>query len=299
MDTDRIWDSLGEDFQWGIQGLREKTFSSKFMITRLPSGKVLLKDFRGRYLAPKAVGSNPTKYPIQPDRETPEPCTEFKVYSRGNKVAFKAHNGLFLARVFKGGHVLEAAKPFIDASCFFRPLIGELMLPAFDILNVIVGDLSGLKCHPSVVKKETYINQSEVPESHTFTMIWEASFLDTTVWNRRWGLGLAVAGEFKVLDTTATVRYNRDNKVVSMPNMVFETYTQVVEIPPQTKVVAKLLVNKQNLAAVPFTAIIQKLKASGEVLTFQEAGVWRGLVYHGLSLEVKMEPLDGDSCTPM
>ncbi|XP_060108997.1 uncharacterized protein LOC132581651 isoform X2 [Heteronotia binoei] len=296
MDNCMYWDSSGDDHQLAILAAEEKNFSSKYFVTVTQQGKVALRDFRKFYLATKPVGNS---QPLLPEHHTPEASSEFKVFHKDNKIAFRAHNGCFLARVFREFSTIEASKTTVDSSCFFQPEIGDRFLPTYDVLNVDIGDHSNLKCRRCVLKKETYVNRSEEPVNHRFKLTWKKETIQTTVWVHRWGLGLATTADFTILDTEATLKYNEDNdKVVSVPKVICETLAEVVEVPPKTKATARLVVCKQDHVSVPFRVKIRKLKPGGFLQSFVTPGVWHGLVYCDLKLEIKMKPLR-TPCTVM
>ncbi|XP_053144873.1 uncharacterized protein LOC128342070 [Hemicordylus capensis] len=289
MDNLMFWDSLGRGCDWAIQGVSEKTESSKFQITLLPSGKILLRDWVGMYLAPRQSG-HPNTYPILPVLHSENAALQYEVFHRDNMVAFRAHNGLFLSRVFRSFHTIEAAKRFADDSCYFRPVIGDLLSPTLQIVRVIPGNLSRVKCYRCVLKKETYINRSEAPENHTFTMTWETQHADRVFWKRLWGLGMASSLQFNIMDMTATVKYSQDNeRVVTVMRNISETCTEQVVVPPRMKATARLVFSKDNATAVSFVAMITKTKSDGDVVILYEPGAWSGLVYFNVRLEVKIE----------
>ncbi|KAH0628920.1 hypothetical protein JD844_010558 [Phrynosoma platyrhinos] len=296
MDNDLFWDSLPEA---AIEGTSEKKKTSKFKVIHVSLGKVILRNWKGVCLAPVEVGTDPKTFPVLPVQYSEDPSLEFKVFHRGNKVAFQAHNGLFLARKYRRSHVLEAATFPPDDTCFFHPLIGDLLLPTFEIMNVNPRDLSQVKCRRCLLDRQTYFNRSKVPIRHTFTMAWDTHCTDRIVWNRLWGLGLPSSCSFTVKDATPTVSYTEDNEyIISVSRHILETITKEVVVPPRTKATASLWVKKHNDAAVPFTAFIGKVKPDGEVVAFNEGGAWTGLVYHGLHMEVTMEGLH-KLCTVM
>ncbi|XP_053150583.1 uncharacterized protein LOC128344469 isoform X2 [Hemicordylus capensis] len=297
MDNLLFWDSLGTDYNWAIYGLFEKKQSSKFQVTLLPSGNVLLRDWKDMYLAPRPVGRGLNTSRIIAVEYSEDASLQYEVFYRENKVAFRACNGLYLSRVFRSFHTVEAAKHSADDSCYFQPMIGDLIIPTFEILRVTTSNLSQVKCYPCVLMKETYINRSEEPESHTFTMTWEIQVADNLVWHHLWGLGVASFHQFNIMDMTATLAYSQDNeRVVTVMRYICETHTEQVTVPPNRKATALLLTKKHDVAVVDFVAIIGKVKSNGDVVTLHEHGTWSGLVYRDVHLEVQMERLC-ESCT--
>lgn len=299
MDNSLIWDSLGRGYIRAIQGLFVKVESSKFWTILLPSGKVMLRNWIGMYLAPMSVGADPNAYPIVAVSYSEDESLQFEVFYRDNKVAFRAYNGLFLTRVYRSFHTIEAAKIVADDSCCFRPMIGDLHVPTFKIIKVKISDLAVMQYYLCVLKKETFINRSDEPKHHTFSMTWETTVTDKIVWKRLWGRGFDVSCQFTITGTTTTLKYTKDNeKVVSVIRRIHEQRTKEVVVPPKRKSTARLLVNKNDNAAFPFWATIRKVKSNGDVVALKEQGAWSGLLYCSVQLEVVTERLP-DPCTTM
>ncbi|KAH0628921.1 hypothetical protein JD844_010559 [Phrynosoma platyrhinos] len=298
MDNNLFWDSLGRGYDWAIQGLFEKMESGKFLITRLSSGKVMLRDWIGMYLAAMDVGTDPNTFPILPVQYSEDASLQFDVFYRENKVAFRAYNGLFLSRMYRGFYTIEAAKYLPDDACYFRPLIGDLLPPTFEILRMDTDD-SKVRCHHHVLEKQTYVNWSEVPEQHTFSMKWETHCTDKIIWDRLWGLGSPFSCRFTVAGVTPTVRYTENNdKSISLSRYIYERRREEVEVPPKTKALVSLCVSWHNTAFVPFTLVIKKVKSNGTMVILHESGVWKGLAYCNVHMKVKLEKL-GESCVAM
>nr|XP_008101747.1 PREDICTED: uncharacterized protein LOC100551521 [Anolis carolinensis] len=289
MDNYLFWDSLPHA---AIEGTSEKKESSKFQVIRASLGKVMLRNWKGICLAPVEVGTDLKTFPVLPVQYSEDPSLQFDVFHQGNKIAFQASNGLFLARIYRKSHVLEAATFPPDDTCLFRPLIGDLLLPTIEILSVNFKDFSQMKCRRHLLHRQTYVNQSKAPIQHTFTMDWDTHCTDRVIWNHLWGLGLPSSCSFTVEDVTPTVKYTEDNEyVVSVSRHISEKVTKEVVVPPRSKATANLWVKKDNDAALPFTAFIGKVKPGGDVISFNEGGVWTGLVYCDLHIEVTQERL--------
>ncbi|XP_053227598.1 uncharacterized protein LOC128405217 [Podarcis raffonei] len=292
MDNNLIWDSLDGQYTWAIQGLTEKLASSKFWVTCLPMGKVMLRNWAGKYLAAVAIGENPVNFPIQPVQYSEDPSLQFEVFYKGNRVAFQAYNGLFLTRTYRGFTSVEAAKLVADDSCYFRPLIGDLLPPKFKILRVITSDLSHMIYHHSVLDKQVYANRGEAAVRHTFDMTWETTVADTVFWNSLWGLGVETSCHFTLEDAMPRLEYTENNdRTVLVQRNISQRLTQEVLVPPHTEVLAKLVVHRNSTATVSFTAVIQKVKSNGDVVMLNKGGLWKGLVYHGVRLEITKRKL--------
>ncbi|XP_062827760.1 uncharacterized protein LOC103277699 [Anolis carolinensis] len=294
MDNDQFWASVTDQYESFIAGIFPKKMSCKFKIHLLSSGKVMLEDWGGMYLAVKEVEEEPNTFTVRPVIYAEDESLRFSAFHSGNKVAFQAYNGLFLTRVFRQFHVLEAVKLFTDESCLFRPLIGDLSPPTLKMLNIIPKDLSKLKFHPQLVGKNTYTNWANVPVKHTFTMTWEDHCTDKIIWDRLWGLGLPCLCSFTVERAKPTVVYTRDNDyLLSVGREISEKVTKEVEVPPRTKAVAHLFVQVNFNAPLPFTAVIQKTKPGARDETFNENGAWMGLIYGDLWVECSLEKMFG------
>ena len=300
MDNNLFWDSLGSCLQMAVEGMPEKTFSCKFRVTSLPSGRVMLRDWLGMYLAPVEEGTDPKSYPVQPVRHTDGRSLQFDVFHRGNKVAFQAYNRRFLARVQKGEfQILEAAKHLTDSTCYFKPQIGDVHPPTFAITRVVPKELWRLDLQPSAVDRMTYTNRGLTPIRQTFLMEWSVQRTDRIFWNHPWGLGVAsVSSPFAVENAKLTVKYTEDNqRTVSVTREILETMSHTLMVPPKMKVIAYLFARLEYNAALPFTATVRKVTPRGEEVISQENGAWTGLVYKDLWVHCKLirlvEPCPG------
>ncbi|XP_061470442.1 uncharacterized protein LOC133379348 [Rhineura floridana] len=292
MDNNLVWDSRDGQYTWAIQGLFEKMESGKFWVTHLPSGKVMLRNWAGMYLAARNVGEDPKSFPIQPVQYSEDASLKFDVFYKDNRVAFRAYNGLFMTRVHRAFHSLEAVKLVADDSCYFRPLIGDLLLPKFKILRVITGDLSHVKYHRRVLDKQVCVNWAEVAKQHTFKMTWETTVFDKVRWNSLWGLGLETSFQFTIEEAMPRLEYTKNNdQTVLVKRYIYQRLTEEVLVPPHSEVIAKLVVNRNPTVTVSFTAVIQKVKSNGDVVMLHKGGVWKGLVYHGVQLEITKRKL--------
>nr|XP_033780252.1 uncharacterized protein LOC117350227 [Geotrypetes seraphini] len=294
-DNDMYWNSYYEVYRYIIMPLEFKDECSKFLLTRLPSGKILLRDVRDMYLSctpHDGVGH------IMPDKESPDRFCEFEPYFEEDKVALKAANGMFVCRAYRRMHFIEASKPTPEECCRFRLQIGDLLYPCYDIFSVVVGDTSHVRCQPSVVKKETFVNKTDQPVSHTFNLGWEMRATETTTWNHLWGLESITSGTFTLQGMEATVTYNGGYlKTVSTFKNISEKRSSTVNVPEHSKAIAQLVVTKQDQVTVPFAVNVRKTKKDGESFYMEEKGSWKGLVYTDVTLETKDEPDRGDQCT--
>ncbi|XP_029467888.1 uncharacterized protein LOC115096840 [Rhinatrema bivittatum] len=289
-DNDMYWSSCCDAYHFAVLARDHKDHSSKFQLTLLPTGKVLLRDFRDMYLGyvlhDDGVGR------IEAEKISPDRFCEFEPFYEGEKVALRAINGMFVCRVFRRIHFIEASKPTAEECCRFRLLLGDLLYPGHDILQVELGDTTHIKCQSSVVKKETFVNKTEKPLSHTFNLGWEVRATDITTWARPWGLEYTTSATFTLLGMEATITYNGSHlKTASAYRNISEKRSATVIVPPHSRALAQLVVTKQDQVEVSFTADIKKIKQDGETVMMEERGSWKGLIYTNVVLDTKEEPV--------
>ncbi|XP_071981195.1 uncharacterized protein [Engystomops pustulosus] len=269
-----------------------KDLGSKFNIIVLRNGKIMLQDLREMYVS---WVDNDGVLCLEIEKSVPDERCEFDVYNDGEKVLFKASNGLFVCRTFRfHNDMIEVNRSGMDDCCRFRAGIGDMYAPCFDISNVELNDISKLICRPCVLRKETFVNKSDVDQTHVFNLTWETRTSETTQWETTWGLNSNVSSEFTVLGFEATITYNGTfQKVASTYRSILERRSVTVNVPPHSKVTAQLVVSKMENASIPFTAYIRKTKITGENVDMVEKGVWKGLIYDNVTVETK-EEAEGD-----
>lgn len=266
-----------------------KDLHSKFHISLLPNGKILLQDFRDMYVSWTNCDGIIT---LETEKSVPDELCEFDVFNDGEKIFFKASNGLFVCRTFRHhGDIIEVSRPTMEDCCRLRTGMGDMYAPCFDISNIELNDVSKLICRPCVLKKETFVNKTDINQSHGFALSWETRTTDTTQWETTWGLNSTHSASFSVLGFQANVTYNGTfQKVASTYRSIVEKRSITINVPQHSKVTAQLVVFKMENASIPFTAIIRKTKVNGEIVDLEEKGVWKGLVYDHVTLETKQEP---------
>lgn len=290
MDNYLIWDSLGKSNEWAIQGVPEKKKTSKFWITRLHSEKVMMSDWTDMYLAPVPAESDPNAYPLQPFPNQLDTSVQFEVFYRGNKVAFRAYNGLFLTRVHRDFHTIEAANPVDDDSYCFRPMIGDIDVPTFKIQKVIASDLPELHGYRCVLKKERIYNWNNTSKSHTFCLKWETTVKDRVAWKHQWGLGIPNSHRIKIRGMTVNLKYTEDNdNIVYVKRKIYEKHEKHVVIPPDSVCTARLLAMIYDNAVFKFTAKIRKVKPNGGAMTLVQPVVWTGLIYQDIYVAIEIQ----------
>ncbi|KAM4697195.1 uncharacterized protein WCC33_015898 [Rhinophrynus dorsalis] len=294
-DNEMFWSSYCNGTRYRLQAKDTKDITSKFHVSLLQSGKILLQDFRDMYVS--CTEHNGVTY-LDTDKCTPDQLCEFDVFHNGEKVILKASNGLFVCRSFHHhGDYIEASRPTLEECCRFRTGMGDVYPPSFDISGVEVEDedISKLSCRPCVLKKESFVNNTDVSQTHSFNLSWETRTTETTQWDRTWGLNSTSSATFSLLAFEATVTYNGSfQKIASTNRSIVEKRSLTVVVPEHSKITAQLVVSKMENASVPFKAVIRKTKVDGETVNLVEKGIWKGLVYDNVTLETKQEP-EGES----
>ncbi|KAM5145692.1 uncharacterized protein ACMZJ9_013066 [Mantella aurantiaca] len=295
-DNDMFWCSNCDRVRYKIHAQEMKDLGSKFIITLLKNGKILLKDFREVYVSWENCDG--ITYLVT-EKSIPDELCEFEVFNDGEKVILKASNGLFVCRSFKNhGDIIEVGKSTMANCCQLRPGMGDLYAPCFDISSVELKNLDKLNYRSCILKKEVFRNKSDVPQSHDFIFTWETRTNDITQWDTTWGLNGTHSSPFTIMEFEATVTYNGTfKKIASTHRSIAEKRCITVEVPGRSKVTAQLTVSKMENASIPFTAFIRKTKVNGEVLYMEENGVWKGLVYDKITVETKQERDSWLSCT--
>lgn len=229
---------------------------------------------------------------LETEKSIPDTLCEFDVFNDGEKVILKASNGLYVCRSYiNHEYLIEVGKTRIVDCCRLRTGMGDLYPPCFDFSSVELKDLSKLSCRPCVIKKEIFNNKTEESQSHDLTLSWEVRTTDTTQWETTWGLNATHSTAVSIMAFEASVTYNGTfQKVATTNRTIVEKRSITVIVPKRSKVSAQLVVSKMENASIPFTAFIRKTKISGETVHLEEKGVWKGLVYDNVSLEIKEEP---------
>ncbi|XP_072286659.1 uncharacterized protein [Pyxicephalus adspersus] len=287
-DNEMYWCSYCNGNKYRIHAREMKDLSSKFHISLLQNGKLLLKDFRDMYVSWEDCDG--ITY-LEIEKSTPDELCEFEVFNDGEKVILKASNGLYVCRSFKHhGDIIEAGKTVAENCCRLRTGLGDLYPPCFDISNVELKDVSKLCCRPCILKKEFFVNNTDVVQRHIFTLGWEVRTTDTTMWETTWGLNSTFSTTVSIMAFEATIAYNGTfQKTASTYRSIVERRSITVDVPQHSKVTAQLVVSKLENASIPFTAYIRKSKVNGETLNLEEKGLWKGLVYDNITLETKLE----------
>ncbi|XP_048844023.1 uncharacterized protein LOC125715952 isoform X1 [Brienomyrus brachyistius] len=289
----KYWSPIERKGIYSIECCKEaKDPWCKFLIEKVGHHRVRMTDLRGVYLSRIQRGSiNFT----EAAKNSPDICCEFEVFRNGGKVLFRADNGKYLSLIDRGLLNIEAAKDGPDKYCEFTPTIGDIISPEFEIISVDFKNVLPLTQKPTVVKKETYTNSSSVEQKHKFNMTWTKTESATTTWNHAWGLSSTVSFECEYIvkcKSEVTISYSGSYGTSSTKetSMTLGEETEVT-IPPRKKVTANLIISKQEDCDIPFTAKIKKIKSNGEVKELTEQGMWRGVIYENVNVDIKEENL--------
>ncbi|XP_018606101.2 aerolysin-like protein [Scleropages formosus] len=194
--------------------------------------------------------------------------------------------------VDRGKPNIEAAKDGVDEHCEFTPSIGDIVSPVFEIIKVDFDKGPDLTETPVVVKEDSYTNRSSVEQKHTFSLSWTKSVSETTSWSHTWGLNTSLSFEFSFVNMTVEITYSGSYGTSSTKERSITISEQTeVTIPPKTKIIAKLFIKKNENCSIPFSATIKKIKADGEESIFTENGIWKGVIYENVTLNLEEEKL--------
>ncbi|XP_048844068.1 uncharacterized protein LOC125715952 isoform X6 [Brienomyrus brachyistius] len=287
---DKYWSPVDRRGVYTIACCKEtKDPSCKFFLEKIGDHKVRMSDLRGVYLS--RVHRDGVDF-IETSKNPSDAFCEFEVFTKSEKVLFKADNGKFLSRATRGHLNIEAAKDGPDKYCEFTPTIGDVVSPKFEITSVGFMDVRELIHIPAVVQKETYVNRSSVEQKHRFSMSWTKAECATTTWNHTWGLNSTLTFDCAFIKAAISISYSGSYGTSStkQTSITLGKETEVT-IPPHKKITVKLVVNKQENCQVPFTAKIKKIKSSGDVQELTEQGTWRGVIYENVIVEVEEEDL--------
>ncbi|XP_023676028.2 uncharacterized protein [Paramormyrops kingsleyae] len=288
----KYWSPFHRNGIYPIECKDTKDNWCKFLLEKVGDHKVRMRDVRGVYLS--RFHRDGIDF-IEAAKNPSDVFCEFEVFTKSEKVLFKADNGRFLSLIARGHLNIEAAKDGPDQFCEFTPSIGDIVSPKFEIISVDFKNVSALPEKPIVVKKETYRNSSSVEQKHKFNMSWTKTESETTTWNHAWGLTCTVSFECEFIvkfKSEISVSYSGSYGTSSTKEKSITMGEETeVTIPPHKKVTANLIVSKQEDCDIPFTAKIKKIKSNGEVQEFMEEGTWKGVIYDNVHVDIKEEDL--------
>lgn len=290
-DNEMYWSSYCNGNSNRLQAREEKDVTSKFRVSSLQNGKVVFQDFRDMYMS-LAVYNGITY--LEMEKSIPDELCEFEVFHDEEKVMLKASSGKFICRTFHnhGQTVLEVSRSKAEDCCRFRTGMGDMYKPCFDICSMEWDDVSNLTCRPCVIKADKYINRTDEVQEHEFKMTWDSQTTETTQWTRPWGLNSRLSNKCPLLASEATITYNGSFQNSATTYRVFSVKREKkVLVQPQSEAHAQLIVSKITNVSLPFKVYIRKTKVDGDYLDLVEAGVWKGLVYDSVNLEVEHHPI--------
>ncbi|XP_028652292.1 uncharacterized protein LOC114642197 isoform X2 [Erpetoichthys calabaricus] len=262
----------------------------KFQVSKCPDGKVLLKDPRGKYLSRYDEGG--IQY-IRPVKSSPDDYCKFSVFTDNNKILLRADNGLYVSRIQRERQNIEAAKEGPDECCKYDVSIGDVVEPSFTILSIEVKDFQPDKIKtPTAVTEQAYTNNTSINQSHTFKLSWTDRTSETTTWNHAWGFSSTLSFDVLFVKCSATVSYNGSyQKSSTLEKTITVADETTITVPSKKKVVAQLIVNKNDNAVVPFRAKIKKIDCNGTETILTEEGTWKGILYTNVTIDASEQPI--------
>ncbi|XP_039605310.1 uncharacterized protein LOC120526272 [Polypterus senegalus] len=261
----------------------------KFRVTKSPDGKVLLQDKRGKYLSRYDEGG--IQY-IRPVKSSPDDCCKFSVFTDNNMILLKADNTLYVSRIQRQRQNIEAAKEGPDECCKYAVSIGDVVEPSFTIVSIELKDFNPDQIKsPTAVTEQTYTNNTSINQSHTFKLSWTDKTSETTTWNHAWGFSSSLSFDILIAKCSATVSYNGSyQKSSTLEKTVTVADETTITVPPKKRVVAKLIINKNDNAVVPFRAKIKKIDCNGAETILTEEGTWKGILYTNVTIDASEQP---------
>ncbi|XP_058873540.1 uncharacterized protein LOC131724794 [Acipenser ruthenus] len=289
-DNNMFWSCIERSNIYNIEAAKStKDAWCRFLVSKAPNGKILLRDRRGVYLS--RIDRSGIQH-IEAAKTNPDKYCEFSIFTEDGKVVLQADNGRFISRIYRENQNIEAAKEGPDECCRFSTTIGDIISPTFQIVKVDFGKVPDLIDKPSVVSCDVYVNRTSVKQQHTFSLTWETKVTETTSWKHAWGFSSTVSADVLFASVEATVSYNGEyGKESTKEKTISQSRSTEVTVPPHTKITAKLIAHKDDDAEIPFTATVKKVKSDGRVEILKEEGTWKGVLYENVMIEVDEEQL--------
>jgi len=236
---------------------------------------------------------------------------KLKIFSvdGGSKIAIKcAKSDVFLQRVNDGGwrqYVQLNGAHYLNAETKFSIKSASVFPAKFELLDVTFPDTSMLQnaasAAPQVAKQSTYSNVGKGSVYHTFTLKDIKETSETTTWEHAFGVelnaefsyGVPLVGETKFSVKLSYNYKSGGSNTVTSKKEIWEQFK--VEIPPNTRATASLMIRKVDNASVPFVARFKKTRknAAGQDVTsiISESGTWRGVQFMSSHISVKKTDL--------
>lgn len=221
---------------------------------------------------------------------------EFEVFTKNGKLVLKDHNNLFLSRVYRDGvQGIEAAKEGVDEFCMFTPVIGDLIPPKFEILDV-TWDSSGKSViyNPTVVTDDSYSNDGSNDIVQKINLKWSNKTTETTTWKHAWGFESSFTYKSSLIESTvaayefqAKISYNGSyGKSSTEENTASFSREVTFTAAPHKKTVASMMIKKADNVELPFTTKIRRTNADGDQSMIYQQGTWSGIAYQSVQITV-------------
>ena len=277
-----------------------KDAMTKFVIEKVDNNTIRLKAHNNKY-----VSRVSDKYPthLRADSTNKDVLSLFDVYEDGGKLVLKSQsNGLFVSVIQREATAfVEAGKRGIDESCRFVVETGSVTPVSEQIMSVTMGELSNpQKMRPSIAATRSVSNRAKRDVTKTVALEWSHTKTQETNWERGWGIttGLKLSSSFGIkglgsVDAEVSLEINANGKKggnAGTSTTTTFTETTTLNVAPNTKMTTQLIVQKDEAAEIPFTAIIRRTSELGQQ-EFEERGVWRGVMVFKTMLEVTEERL--------
>ena len=293
-DNNKFLSRISRNYQ-GIEAIKDvKDPYTRFLVTTTSDGKrILLQADNGCYCTLISRDA----YYMEAARQTPDGWCEFQPFqSDDRKLVLKGHNGLFLSRIDREGvQSIEAAKSGIDVYCKFTPEVGDLISPKFEILD-LTWDSSDepVNYEPTVVREDTYSNNSSNEIVQEFDLKWSNKSTETTTWQHAWGFEFSFTYSSSLADSVvakyefqAKISYNGSygNSSTEENEATFERKMKITAA-AHRKTIVRMIVKKADNVSLPFTAKIRRTNADGTQMIEYEKGTWTGVGYQSVCVEV-------------
>jgi hypothetical protein len=268
------------------------------VIEKVDNNTIRLKAHNNKYLS-RVDDEVPTH--LRADRTNKDVHSLFDVYEDGGKLVLKSQSNSLFVSVIQPHNVVEAAKAGIDESCRFVVETGSITPVKEQIMSVTMGGLSNpQKMRPTIAATRSVSNRAKSDVTKTVTMEWSQTKTQETNWEHGWGVtsGLKLSSSFGIkgigsVDAEVSLEINFNGKkggnAGKSETTTFTESTTLI-VPPDTKMTTQLIVQKDDAAEVPFTAVIRRTSELGQQ-EWEERGIWKGVMVLKTMLEVTEERL--------
>jgi len=154
-------------------------------------------------------------------------------------------------------------------------------------------DVTGISrlMKPTIVDTKSLRNPTGATVEGTVSFKQTRSTSETTRWENSFGVQTEFHAGVNIgivdLSTTVTISYDSTHGQENTVNEETEvTQEYKITVPPETNVIAKLVVKKSPNLTIPFVATLRKVQ-NGVVSTVKERGTWRGVLYYDTSIALE------------